>query len=280
MYWRTLRRAPAARRLLVVALAGALLAPAPAALSLVPPKPNVFLGVSDRGTTTEFNEFAELTGKHPALLQTFHPWGNSLNEAYERWRETATRPILAHLHRRRPDAGGADHAAADRPRRRRRLPAAAEPVLRRARPARLHPAAGRAEPLPQRLVGGQLRRHPERRRTHDRLVQAGLPPHRRDRPRRPEPGRGQRDAGGNRAAAGQPDQRPAADRTAGGAGEHHLEPAAGRLAAGQRQLPRQLLARAAAGSTGSAPTSTPSIRSGKTSTASTRASSGRASRWR
>src|SRR5215203_5258471 len=64
------------------------------AVTLVPPKPNVFLGVSDRGTTAEFNEFTELTGKHPALLQTFHPWGNSLNEAYERWRETATRPVL------------------------------------------------------------------------------------------------------------------------------------------------------------------------------------------
>jgi len=64
------------------------------ALTLAPPKPNVFFGVSDRGTTAEFNEFAELLGKHPALLETFHPWGNSLNEAYERWRETATRPIL------------------------------------------------------------------------------------------------------------------------------------------------------------------------------------------
>src|SRR5436853_1192300 len=96
MSWRTLKRATPARRLRVAALAvGALLAPAQAvALSLVPPKPNVFLGVSDRGTTQEFNEFSELTGKHPALLQTFHPWGNSLNEAYERWRETGTRPIL------------------------------------------------------------------------------------------------------------------------------------------------------------------------------------------
>jgi hypothetical protein len=78
-----------------LAAVAALAAPAPAgAVSLVPPKPGVFLGVSDRGTTTEFNEWVELTGKHPALLQTFHPWGNSLNEAYERWRETATRPIL------------------------------------------------------------------------------------------------------------------------------------------------------------------------------------------
>jgi len=78
-----------------VACAAALIAPAQAgAWALIPPKPNVFLGVSDRGTTAEFNQFAELTGKHPALLQTFHPWGNSLNEAYERWRETSTRPIL------------------------------------------------------------------------------------------------------------------------------------------------------------------------------------------
>src|SRR3954452_15386021 len=84
------------RTLAGAAVLGALAAPAPAgALSLVPPKPDVFLGVSDRGTTTEFNEFAERTGKHTALMETFHPWGNSINEAYERWRETATRPILA-----------------------------------------------------------------------------------------------------------------------------------------------------------------------------------------
>jgi hypothetical protein len=90
MYWRALRRLSVTGTCLF-----ALWAPAQAnALSLVPPKPNVFLGVSDRGTTAEFNEFATFTGKHPALLQTFHPWGNSLNEAYERWRETATRPIL------------------------------------------------------------------------------------------------------------------------------------------------------------------------------------------
>ena len=91
MSFRTLRHIAAAGALVAV-----LTAPASAsALSLVPPKPNVFLGVSDRGTTTEFNEFAELTGKHPALMETFHPWGNSLNAAYERWRETATRPVLA-----------------------------------------------------------------------------------------------------------------------------------------------------------------------------------------
>src|SRR3954454_23341090 len=85
------------RRASAALLVAAALFAAPAgaeAATLVPPKPNVFLGVSDRGTTTEFNEWVELTGKHPALLETFHPWGNSLNSAYERWRETGTRPIL------------------------------------------------------------------------------------------------------------------------------------------------------------------------------------------
>ncbi|HET7590998.1 MAG TPA: hypothetical protein VFK14_12560 [Solirubrobacterales bacterium] len=79
----------------VVALAAlALLPAAAAARTLVPPKPSVFLGVSDRGSTAEFDQWAEMTGKHPALLETFHPWGNSLNDAYERWRETETRPVL------------------------------------------------------------------------------------------------------------------------------------------------------------------------------------------
>lgn len=88
-------RARALRRALALAAAALALAAAPAsALTLAPPKGNVFLGVSDRGSAEEFFEFADLTGKHPALLQTFHPWGNSLNVAYERWRLTAVRPIL------------------------------------------------------------------------------------------------------------------------------------------------------------------------------------------
>jgi hypothetical protein len=95
MSWRRTRR-PLRRlsALGAVALAVAIPPAAASALTLVPPKPSVFFGVSDRGTTAEFNEWAELVGKHPALLQTFHPWGNSLNAAYERWRETGTRPIL------------------------------------------------------------------------------------------------------------------------------------------------------------------------------------------
>lgn len=87
------RRLPAVAVLAILAVA--LWAPArAAALSLVPPKPDVFLGVSDSGTTAAFDEFTELTGKHPALLETFLPWGKKLDEPFERWRKTGTRPIL------------------------------------------------------------------------------------------------------------------------------------------------------------------------------------------
>ncbi|MEZ5076254.1 MAG: hypothetical protein R2725_02305 [Solirubrobacterales bacterium] len=80
--------------MLAAVLAALLSSSAFGAMSLVPPRGNVFLGVSDGGTAEDFFDFAELTGKRPALLETFHPWGNSLNAAYERWRETAVRPIL------------------------------------------------------------------------------------------------------------------------------------------------------------------------------------------
>jgi hypothetical protein len=88
-------RRPLWLALLATALALVCAAPASAAMSLVPPKPDVLLGVSDRGSTEGFNSFAELTGKHPALMQTFFGWGNTPNKAYERWRETQTRPVVA-----------------------------------------------------------------------------------------------------------------------------------------------------------------------------------------
>jgi hypothetical protein len=89
MSWRSSRRAAILAIVLAVLCAGQA-----SARTLVPPKPGVFFGVSDRGTLGDYTEFAALLNKHPALLETFHPWGNSLNNAYERWRESGTRPIL------------------------------------------------------------------------------------------------------------------------------------------------------------------------------------------
>ncbi|MFA9400351.1 MAG: hypothetical protein ACERKT_04495 [Acidobacteriota bacterium] len=67
--------------------------PAGAAV-LGPHKGKVFTGVSDTGDLGEFLDFAETTGKHPAVLQTFHPWGNGLDLAYKRWRNAEVRPML------------------------------------------------------------------------------------------------------------------------------------------------------------------------------------------
>src|SRR6478609_7679406 len=92
MSWKALRQTTMAVAVAALLLAG--LAASAAASTLTPPRGSVYLGVSDGGSATEFNEFASLTGKHPALLETFHPWGNSLGEAYERWRATETRPVL------------------------------------------------------------------------------------------------------------------------------------------------------------------------------------------
>src|SRR4051794_35658543 len=91
MSWEVLRRA-AALALAVIAIAGVGRA---SALTLVPPKPDVLFGISDKGATEDFTLSPELMAKPPALLEPFPPGGNSLNAAYERWREPSPRPILA-----------------------------------------------------------------------------------------------------------------------------------------------------------------------------------------
>ncbi len=142
-------------------------APRPAqALTLVPPKPDILFGVSDQGTTQQFNEFTELLGQAPGAAGDLPPLGQQPQPGLRTLARNRDAADPRDLDDRRPDAGRADHARADRARRRRRLPAAAQRLLRQTRAARLHQAAGRAQPLPQRLVGGQLRRQPEGRRTH------------------------------------------------------------------------------------------------------------------
>lgn len=58
------------------------------------PAGQVFFGVTDTGTTEDFLTFADSVGKHPAVIETFHPWGNSLHYAIPRWGEAQARPML------------------------------------------------------------------------------------------------------------------------------------------------------------------------------------------
>jgi hypothetical protein len=68
-------------------------APARADL-LLPPPGQVFFGVSDTGKVADFNSFSDAVGKHPALIETFHPYGNSLPKAISRWQSAQARPVL------------------------------------------------------------------------------------------------------------------------------------------------------------------------------------------
>ena len=61
---------------------------------LKPPGKQVFFGVTDTGEADGFRSFARAVGKRPAVIQTFHPWGNTLTKALPRWREVRARPML------------------------------------------------------------------------------------------------------------------------------------------------------------------------------------------
>lgn len=66
----------------------------PVRAPLLPPGKKVFLGVTDTGTVAGFKEFAQAIRRYPPVIQTFHPWNNSLDKAIARWRELRARPML------------------------------------------------------------------------------------------------------------------------------------------------------------------------------------------
>ncbi len=85
------------------ALLAAVAAPASAGL-LLPARGDVFFGVSDTGVNGQFKEFAELVGKHPAVIETFRAWGASLSDSIKRWQSAEARPIL-HISTANPNTG-------------------------------------------------------------------------------------------------------------------------------------------------------------------------------
>lgn len=64
------------------------------AATLKPPRGKTFFGVTDTGDAGGYRTFAQAVGRRPAVIQTFHPWGNSLHKAMPRWRSVRTRPML------------------------------------------------------------------------------------------------------------------------------------------------------------------------------------------
>ena len=59
-----------------------------------PPANKIYFGVTDTGEASGFRHFANAVGKHPPVIETYHPWGNSLHEAAPRWHSVHARPIL------------------------------------------------------------------------------------------------------------------------------------------------------------------------------------------
>lgn len=86
---------PRLTSLALVGLAFLLASPGAAAFRpYKPPQGKNFFGVSDNGRASGFRNFAQTIGKHPAVIETFHPWDNSLNQAIPRWRDVRARPML------------------------------------------------------------------------------------------------------------------------------------------------------------------------------------------
>ncbi len=84
------------RLVLTVALAVLCLGGAAKATGELLPAPagKIFFGVTDTGQIQDFTAFAQSVGKHPAVIETFHPYGNSLHYAIPRWGVAQARPML------------------------------------------------------------------------------------------------------------------------------------------------------------------------------------------
>lgn len=104
MIW---RRGSATVLATLAATAALALAAAPAAgADLLLPEPGqVFFGLTDSGVASQFGEFAEAVGKHPAVIETFRPWGGGLAGSVKRWQSAEARPIL-HISTADPVSGG------------------------------------------------------------------------------------------------------------------------------------------------------------------------------
>jgi len=60
----------------------------------LPPARKVFFGVTDTGDAAGFNSFAAAVHAHPSVVETYHPYGNSVHISLPRWEEIHARPLL------------------------------------------------------------------------------------------------------------------------------------------------------------------------------------------
>lgn len=84
---------PVAATVAIACLAGGLIASGAAdaaghaerhrrAAENLPPRGKAFFGVTDTGEAAGFEDFANAVGAHPAVIETYHPYGNSVHISF------------------------------------------------------------------------------------------------------------------------------------------------------------------------------------------------------
>ena len=86
-------RAAACALAAVALLALALSATAGAGL-LEPRGKKVWFGVSDTGDPADFGEFSTAVSKHPAVIESFRTWGSDFPDSIQRWQTARARPMI------------------------------------------------------------------------------------------------------------------------------------------------------------------------------------------
>ena len=81
---------------LATAVLACLASVAPASAVPYAPGPgHAFHGVNDTGDVSDFNQFGQEVGSHPAVMQTFHTWGTFPSQAMMRWDAADARGMIS-----------------------------------------------------------------------------------------------------------------------------------------------------------------------------------------
>ena len=70
----------------------------------MPKGKQVYFGVSDTGDPASFGEFSTAVSKHPAVIESFRPWGSDVRDSIQRWEIARARPMV-HITTADPQTG-------------------------------------------------------------------------------------------------------------------------------------------------------------------------------
>jgi hypothetical protein len=88
----------------LAAISALAIAASASASKLQPKRGKVYFGTTDTGVVSQFADFADAVGKHPAVIETFQHWDGKLTGSVKRWQQAEARPIL-HISTADPNDG-------------------------------------------------------------------------------------------------------------------------------------------------------------------------------